>query len=139
MQVTRTMSYAIHAVLLIDRAVNDAPVSCSELAAQGNMPERFLLQILRSLVNHGVLESIRGAEGGYLLARSASRITLLDLYEALDDPLVSELPKLRDLPARSRQPIARALHRISEAAQRELRRVSLAQIGKGWPRRTRAR
>jgi Rrf2 family protein len=133
------MSYAIRALLLLNRADPGLPVSCSELASEGKMPERFLLQILRSLVNHGVLESIRGAEGGYLLARSASKITLLDLFEALNEPIVTKTPALDDIPARSRRTLRRALKRVSAAVRRELGRVSLAQIGNGNKPRARSR
>jgi Rrf2 family protein len=66
-KLSRTASYALQAVLQL--AQSDAsgyPVPCSRLAAEGKMPERFLLQILRSLVTHGILGSTRGVDGGYV-------------------------------------------------------------------------
>lgn len=131
MQVTRTMCYAVHAVLLLERAAPGQPLSCSEMAAKGDMPERFLLQILRSLVNHGVLESIRGVEGGYVLARKPRRITMLDLFEALGEPLVSEIVPMEDVPAGTRRAFQRALKRVTNAARRELSRISLADLSSG--------
>ncbi len=56
------------------------------------MPERFLLQILRNLVTHGILQSTRGVEGGYSLERSPQEISLLEVIEAIDGPLILQLP-----------------------------------------------
>ncbi|HWB00312.1 MAG TPA: Rrf2 family transcriptional regulator, partial [Pirellulales bacterium] len=60
MKISRTVTYAVQAVLQLARADGSRPVPCSQLASQGQMPERFLLQILRSLVTHGILQSTRG-------------------------------------------------------------------------------
>ncbi len=57
--------------------------------AGGQMPERFLLQILRSLVTHGILSSTRGVDGGYALERPVEQISLLEVIEAIDGPLNS--------------------------------------------------
>lgn len=51
------------------------------------MPERFVLQILRMLGSAGLVTSIRGVRGGYLLAKPAAQITVLAIYEAVEGPL----------------------------------------------------
>lgn len=61
------------------------------------MPERFLLQVLRTLVNEGLLKSTRGVDGGYRLAKPASQISLLDIVEAVDGPIQPELPQIAGL------------------------------------------
>jgi hypothetical protein len=65
------------------------------------MPERFLLQIMRNLVEHGLLESIRRAESGYLLAKSPAEITLCDIVTAFDNPLEPRLPPTSGTPCHS--------------------------------------
>ena len=50
------------------------------------MPERFLLQILRALAGAGLLQSSRGIEGGFGLARSPSDVSLLEIVEAVEGP-----------------------------------------------------
>ncbi len=65
MKFSRTVSYALQATLQLAQEDRAAPVPCSQLAAEGKMPERFLLQILRNLVTHGILRSTRGVDGGY--------------------------------------------------------------------------
>ncbi len=51
------------------------------------MPVRFLLTILSKLVKRSILKSRRGTDGGYLLARRAEEISLLQLIEAVDGPI----------------------------------------------------
>ena len=53
------------------------------------MPERFLLQILRNLVTHGILRSTRGVDGGYSLVKPADQISLLEVIEAIEGPYES--------------------------------------------------
>jgi Rrf2 family protein len=81
------MLYALQATLQLAEAGPGSPVPCSRLAEKGRMPERFLLQILRNLVTHGLLRSTRGVDGGYTLLREPDEISLLDLIEAIDGPL----------------------------------------------------
>ena len=65
MKLSRTVAYAVRATLQLAQLEADGPVPCSKLANEGKMPERFLLQILRNLVTHGILRSTRGVDGGY--------------------------------------------------------------------------
>ena len=56
----RAVGYALRATLLLGEGDPQTPVPCNRLAADGDMPERFLLQVLRNLVRHGILKSTRG-------------------------------------------------------------------------------
>src|SRR5580698_8195016 len=86
MKLSRTVAYAVQATVRLAHSDSGIPVPCSQLAAEGHMPERFLLQILRHLVTHGILNSTRGVDGGYALERNAEDISLLDIIEAIDGP-----------------------------------------------------
>src|SRR5213076_1140230 len=92
MKLSRTVAYALQATLQLAENNSHLPVPSSQLAAQGHMPERFLLQILRHLVTHGILHSTRGVDGGYSLDRKPEDISLLDVIEAIDGPLNATLP-----------------------------------------------
>src|SRR3954470_15915458 len=92
MKLSRTVAYAVQATLQLAQNKSGLPVPCSQLASEGNMPERFLLQILRHLVTHGILHSTRGVDGGYSLERKPEDISLLDVIEAIDGPLSATLP-----------------------------------------------
>jgi Rrf2 family protein len=101
---------------------------CSQLARDGQMPERFLLQIMRSLVNQGLLQSTRGVDGGYSLAKRPSEITLCDIVEAFDNPLEPRLPDLNGMASQPRDRIFKTLQNTSQAARRELQRLTLADL-----------
>lgn len=128
MKVSRTIAYAIHAMLQLGRGTPGVPIPCSQLAQDGRMPERFLLQILRSLVTHGLLHSTRGVEGGYYLARPPELITLRDIVESFDHPLEPSIPSLDGLPAAARQRLLETLDRVSAAARRELEKLTVAEL-----------
>lgn len=62
-------------------------VSFREIAASQEVPREFLAKILRALVCAGLVDSQRGANGGYRLSRPASDITFLNVIEAADGPI----------------------------------------------------
>lgn len=60
------------------------PLTLSEITAKQPIPERYLEQILAILRRGGLLKSQRGARGGYLLTKSASEITLLEIVSLIE-------------------------------------------------------
>ena len=104
------------------------PVPCSQLAAEGKMPERFLLQILRNLVTHGILESTRGVEGGYMLNRSPEDISLLEVIEAIDGPLKANLPSGGSLPSESHAKLQDALRSVTTTSRLQLEAIKLSHL-----------
>jgi Rrf2 family protein len=89
MKLPKTAIYAIKAMIYL--AEREAPsdramAPCHQIAEAGDMPERFLLQILRSLATAGLLRSSRGIEGGFGLARRPDEVTLLEIVEAVEGP-----------------------------------------------------
>ncbi len=128
MKLSRTVSYALQATLQLARSRSQNPVPCRQLAADGKMPERFLLQILRDLVAHGILESTRGVDGGYVLERAPDDVSLLDVIEAVEGPLVTALPAVEGFPVRARSKLQRALREVTDVARRELDAVKLAHL-----------
>jgi Rrf2 family protein len=128
MKLSRSSTYAIQAALELAQGETDVPVACSQLAANCAMPSRFLLQILHRLVAHGILTSTRGTLGGYELRRSPERISLLDLIQAADGPLVDDKPTANlSAPAAEKQ-VRVALNRATRAARAELARTTLADL-----------
>ena len=64
------------------------PVSVSDIAFRQNIPVNYLEQLFRKLRTAGLLESVRGAQGGYFLARKADEITIADILQALGEPFI---------------------------------------------------
>jgi Rrf2 family protein len=68
------------------------PMASHHIAKARGIPERFLLKVLKPLVSARVLHSIKGPNGGYRLARSASDVTMLEVVEAVDGPIRGQAP-----------------------------------------------
>jgi Rrf2 family protein len=129
MKLSRTVTYAVQATLQLAECNGNAPVPCSQLAAAGNMPERFLLQILRHLVTHDILNSTRGVDGGYSLGRRPQDISLLDVIEAIDGPLAATTPSLGNGdPTPCELKLRSALEQITLDSRRKLDAVKLSDL-----------
>jgi Rrf2 family protein len=128
MKLSRTVAYALQATLQLAQTESGTPIPCSRLAAEGKMPERFLLQILRNLVAHGILSSTRGVEGGYTLDRHPEDISLLELIEAIDGPMNATLPVNEGLAPESKMKLETAMSGVTARARLELEAVKLADL-----------
>ncbi|MBI4675029.1 MAG: Rrf2 family transcriptional regulator [Chloroflexi bacterium] len=87
MRLSKRGEYGLKA--LIELAANDAEdvIRIRELAEREQIPLKFLEQILLALKNAGLLQSRRGVNGGYYLARPADEITLGQVVRTLDGPV----------------------------------------------------
>jgi len=128
MKLSRTVTYALQATLQLAESDSIRPVPCSQLAADGHMPERFLLQILRNLVNHGILRSTRGVDGGYSLVHRPEEISILDVIEAIDGPIGSGIPENEGFSAASQTQLKNALKEISISARKQLDQIKVSQL-----------
>ncbi len=93
MELSCKTEYALLALLeLADRYNEGEPLQIRQIAAQQNIPDRYLEQLLATLRRGGLVRSQRGAKGGYLLAREPWKITLLDIITCLEgmEPKPSE-------------------------------------------------
>jgi Rrf2 family transcriptional regulator, cysteine metabolism repressor len=86
--VSQKCQYAIRAVFELARRQGQGPVKISEIAETQAIPVRFLEVILNQLRRAGFVQSRRGAGGGYLLARQPDRVTVGEIVQFLDGPLV---------------------------------------------------
>jgi len=88
--------YAARAVLGLARHYpNGEALRVEDLAAEQNIPANYLVQILIELKAQGIARSVRGKEGGYLLARLPAEITLADVLRAVHGT-VFDTPALND-------------------------------------------
>ncbi len=133
MNLSRTVTYALKATLLLAQLRDDSPIPCSQLASQGAMPERFLLQILRSLVTQGILSSTRGVDGGYVLTRDADEISVLDVIEAIEGPLTHDVFSGEGLAKESRQKITEVLKSVAQTTRSQLESAKLSQLVRPIP------
>ncbi len=86
MNISKKAEYAIRAVISIARHTTNSPLQISEISNKESIPIKFLEQILLSLKNNGILNSKRGANGGYLLAKSKDDISIGMILDIIDGP-----------------------------------------------------
>jgi Rrf2 family protein len=79
--------YGVRAILDIALYGERNPVRVREIARRQAIPTRFLEQVVASLKKGGLVESYRGARGGYRLARPAKEISLADVIQAVEGPI----------------------------------------------------
>lgn len=80
--------YGILAALEIALHQDQGPIQVRKIAHQQCIPPRFLEQIMSSLKKSGLVESIRGAQGGYRLTKPAEEIRLSDILQAVEGPIL---------------------------------------------------
>jgi Rrf2 family protein len=104
------------------------PLSRATICERTGMPSRFVLQVLRHLVNGGVVTSVRGVFGGYRLNKPASAITVLDIYEAVDSLADDVDMRLDALAPASRRILTAALDGIVADTRKRLASVTVADL-----------
>jgi Rrf2 family protein len=86
MLVTRKTDYAVRCVLYLAQA-NEQIANVTEVSRTMHIPKTFLAKIFQKLTKAGLVESIRGMNGGFRLAKKPSDISLLDVMDAVQGPL----------------------------------------------------
>jgi Rrf2 family protein len=77
--------YGLLALLELARHyVQGEPLQIRQIAVQQQIPDRYLEQLLATLRRAGLVRSLRGAKGGYVLARDPTKITLFDIVNCLE-------------------------------------------------------
>jgi len=103
---TRRGDYGIRAVLDLARHEGAGRRKKREIAAAMEIPSGFLSQILATLVRADLVRAAAGPDGGYVLARPAAAISLLDVVEAVEGPVALRRCLLRGIPCASDEPCA---------------------------------
>ena len=88
MQITRQADYAVRAVLHLARINGNQRAATSQVAKEQHIPPSFLAKIISQLSIAGLLHTSRGARGGVTLARDPKDITLLEVIESIDGPIM---------------------------------------------------
>ena len=108
MKISQKGLYALQAMMMLARHREQGAIKIREIAYEEDLPEKFLELILLELKNARMVESVRGAKGGYQLRRDPSEIQLSEITRLIDGPLApfgdaEQLRVLigRDLPHRA--------------------------------------
>lgn len=88
MRLTKAGDYAMRGLIYLARQRRGEVVLVADIAAAMEVPDSFLAKIFQNLARAGLVRSTRGHGGGYSLARPASKITLLEVVECVEGPIV---------------------------------------------------
>jgi Rrf2 family protein len=122
--------YTVRAVLDLARHHGHGRRKTAEIAAEMQVPQTYLPQLLAELVRAGIVRSLAGRHGGYELVRPPDEISLLEVIEVADGPLLSAECVLRGGPCRWEE--ACAIHapwaRAQEAFRASLSSTTFAEV-----------
>jgi len=88
MQITKQADYALRAVMYLARLDNGDKASTKDIAESQRIPPSFLAKIISQLSIAGLIQTSRGAHGGVSLARPGSEVSIMDVVEAIDGPMM---------------------------------------------------
>ncbi|HEV2421801.1 MAG TPA: Rrf2 family transcriptional regulator [Candidatus Acidoferrales bacterium] len=135
MHISQKGLYALEAVIYLARRYNDGAIRIHEIAVEEELPEKFLELILLELKHARIVQSIRGAKGGYQLKRPPSKIFLGEIIRTIDGPLApfEDAESLRRLVERDKKHSAlfRIFLSVRNAAAGILDHTSLADVCQG--------
>lgn len=132
MKISQKGLYALQAAMMLARHYNQGAIRIRDIAYEEDLPEKFLELILLELKNARLVESVRGAKGGYQLRRPPAEIRLSEIIRLIDGPLApfGDAEQLQSLIDRDAE--HRALYQIfmdvRNAAARILENTTLADI-----------
>src|SRR6202451_2675363 len=132
MKVSQKGLYALQALMVLTRRYTQGAIRIRDIAYEENLPEKFLELILLELKNARIVESVRGAKGGYRLRRTPSEIKLSEIIRLVDGPLApfGDADQLRNLMITDSD--HRALYgvflEVRDAAAKILESTSVADI-----------
>jgi len=144
MKISQKGLYALQAMMMLARHHHQGAIKIREIAYEEDLPEKFLELILLELKNARMVESVRGAKGGYQLRREPNEIRLSEIMRLIDGPLApfgdaEQLRVLidRDLPHRT---LYQVFLDVRDAAANILENTTLADlISDSGPRSTKGR
>ncbi|HWI41779.1 MAG TPA: Rrf2 family transcriptional regulator, partial [Verrucomicrobiae bacterium] len=88
MELTRKGEYALRGIIHLARQPQGKMTLISEVAEAADVPQTFLAKIFQSFAKQGLVNSFRGAGGGFTLSRSPSSITMREVVEAVEGPIL---------------------------------------------------
>lgn len=132
MKISQKGLYALEAIMTLGHRYGTGTVKIRDIAMENDLPEKFLELILLEMKNARIVESVRGAKGGYQLRRPPSEIHLSEIIRLVDGPLApfGDADQLRSLIASDDD--HRALYevflKVRDSAAKILESTSVADL-----------
>ncbi|MBO8155976.1 MAG: Rrf2 family transcriptional regulator [Bacillaceae bacterium] len=125
MKISTKGRYGLTIMIALAKKHHQVPVSLKTIATENNLSENYLEQLIAPLRNAGLVKSVRGAHGGYLLAKEPDEISAGDVIRVLEGP-ISPVEALED-----EEPAKKELWmRIRDAVKEVLDTTTLEDLAK---------
>jgi Rrf2 family transcriptional regulator, cysteine metabolism repressor len=132
MKVSLRSTYGIMAAVDLAMQSGSAPIQAKSIAKRQGIPARFLEQVLQGMKKAGVVSSIRGAQGGYVLSKKPSELSVAEVLEALDGPVLSRMGLNGHSPfqrmTKSELLLAKVWDRVHEAERQVLEAITIDDL-----------
>jgi Rrf2 family protein len=134
LNITEKSNVVIHALAFIAAHPEMEMVSVKRIAEELQVSESYLAKVLQPIAKEGILDSTRGAKGGYCLNRNPREIYLIDLLKLLEGDLPPAHQCLFDRPACNLQacPFRNLSVKVKETVIRELDGYSILDVAKSF-------
>ena len=120
--------YALQAIFDLATQRQGEPVRIADIASRQEIPQKFLELILASLKQAGFVESRRGAEGGYLLARSPESLTVGEVLRFVEGPHQGKARARR----KADTPFSDMWQQVDQAVSGVIDKTTFADLLRGW-------
>lgn len=139
MKVSTRVWYGLMAMVELGLRERQGRVQVREISESQGIPEEYLEQLMLALKRAGLVRSQRGVRGGYVLARSASQITVREILEALEGPVLDFEPMEPNLRERVKNSgVSVVWEQLAKAMENVLQNITLAQVC-AWEQEKRSR
>lgn len=120
--------YALHAIFDLAQQKLGAPIKIADIAKRQKIPQKFLELILAGLKQGGFVESRRGAEGGYLLARPPEAITVGQVVRYVEGAKSAKPAGKR----KTDDPFSETWRRVDQAVSDVIDQTTFAELVRAW-------
>ncbi len=132
MKVSLRATYGIMAAVDLAMGTGVTPIQARSIARRQAIPARFLEQVLHAMKKAGLVTSLRGAQGGYVLTKKPGQVSVAEILEALDGPLSpatganGQSPSRR--PTRSELLLGKVWEQVHQAERHVLEAISVEEL-----------
>jgi Rrf2 family transcriptional regulator, cysteine metabolism repressor len=130
MRVSLRSTYGIMAAVDLAMQPGSTPIQAKAIARRQGIPARFLEQVLHAMKKAGLVSSLRGAQGGYILSKKPSDVSVAEILEALEGPFlrVTEVNGRLHQGAKSEALLANVWDRVHEAERHILEAITVEEL-----------
>ena len=132
MKVSLRATYGIMAAVDLAMGTGVTPVQARSIARRQAIPARFLEQVLHAMKKAGLVTSLRGAQGGYVLTKKPADLSVAEILEALDGPLLpSRATNGQSFPRRPSKPellLGKVWEQVQQAERQVLEAITVEEL-----------